>query len=224
MVHRNSRNQVIDKTSPQKGSERRASLSPGNAKRPFKRREAWRITHSVAVMNGRRFGNALAPSSSSSSSSSFSHRGKSSLLLPRYSFFRVSHVHGMYIRAGLHQAHLSLFRLSRRKWRHGPFWLAKEKRCSRMLPVRSPVLSSYSHAGRHCRVDLRGPREFSFKETPKKKKKASLLSLLFPGVFGFIGPPEIFNALAYTGIYSSLSHFVARRGHWWTRGLEVKSP
>lgn len=92
MFHKNSRNQIEETQKGRERGVRRVSLSPGNAKEPFKRREAWRIMYSVAIMNGRRFGYAFIPSSSSSSSSSFSsssYRGKTSLLLPRYSFFRV---------------------------------------------------------------------------------------------------------------------------------------
>jgi len=166
-------------------------------------------------MNGRRFGNAFTPSSSpsssfSSSSSSSSYRDKSSPLLPHYSFFRASACTYARITSGVSLAsgrENDVTALSGRP----------KKRDAVAYSVQSLVLPSCSRAGCYCRLDLRGPRKFLFKKKNKKKRKHRLS--FFFSFFGFIGPPEIFNTL--TGIYSSsLSHFVARRRHWWTRGLE----
>lgn len=177
MDRRNSRNQVVVKTtSPQKGRESEArTYRLGNAKRPFKRREPWRITHSVAVMNGRRFGNAFTPSSSSSFLLLLLLRSPPPSPPPLTAasllccflvtpFFAPRHVHTR----GLHQARLSLLEGKMTSW---PFLTGQREEMRPHASVRSLVLPSCSRAGRSCRVDLRGPREFPFKETKKKKRK-----------------------------------------------------
>lgn len=163
--------------------------------------------HSVAIMNDRRFGNAFIPSSSSSSSSSSpSYRGKSSLLLPRYSFFRATACIRM---RGLHQACLSPLE---GKMTSRPFLTGqREEMLQPHTPVRFLVLPSCSRAGHHCRVDLRGLREFPFKETKKKRKRLSFLSSS-PASLDLSDLPRFLMPIP--GSYlSSLSHFVARRGH-----------
>lgn len=122
----------------------------------------------------------------------------SSLLL----FFAPRHVHTR----GLHQACLSPLE---EKMTSRPFRAGRRD----AAPVRSLVLSSRAAAPVNRQVDLRGPREFPFKETKNKKSIVASFSPCSYVSFKFIGPPEIFNAPAYTEIYSSLSHFVAKRGH-----------
>lgn len=97
-------------------------------------------------------------------------------------FLAPRHVHTR----GLHQACLSPLEES---------MTSRFFRTGQRDAARSLVLSSRSRAG-HCRVDLRGPREFPFKET--KTKESSCLLFFSPpsSAFGFIGPPEIFNAPA----------------------------
>jgi len=133
-------------------------------------------------MNGRRFGNAFTPSSSpsssfsSSSSSSSSYRGKSSLLLPHYSFFRASACTYARITSVVSLAsgrENDVMALSGRL----------KKRDAVAYTVQSLVLPSCSRAGCYCRLDLRGPRKFLFKKKIKKKKASSLLSLLFLWIY-----------------------------------------
>jgi len=124
-------------------------------------------------MNGRRFGNAFAPSSSpsssfsSSSSSSSSYRGKSSLLLPHYSFFRASACTYARITSGVS---LASGRENDVTVLSG--WL--KKRDAVAYTVQSLVLPSCSRAGCYCRLDLRGPRKYLF------KKKESIVSPFSP--------------------------------------------
>lgn len=132
----------------------------------------------------------------------------SSLLL----FFALRHVHTR----GLHQACLSP--LGGENDVTALFGLAKEMQrrytisCAVKPQPRRPLSSWFT---RSSRISV-------WRNNKKKIKRASspLFPLLSPPSLDLSDLPEIFNALAYTGIYSSLSHFVARQGHWWTRGLD----
>lgn len=155
-------------------------------------------------MNGRRFGKAFTPSSSSSFSSFY--RGKSSPLLPRYSFFRASTctyariTSGMSLASGRENDVTALSGWPKRR---------------DVARARSLVLPSCNHVV-VATVELIYEilANFCLKKQKKIRKQFLPFFFLFLGNFGFIGSPEIFNALTWdTGIYSSLSHFVVRRGH-----------
>lgn len=174
MLHKNSRNQIEETQKGRERGVRRVSLSPGNAKKPFKRRKAWRIMYSVAIMNGRRFGNASPPFIIL-----LLHHHLFLLLLTAARllccffvtpFFAPWHV---YTR-GLHQACLSSLE---GKMTSRPFLAGQREEMQPHTPVRFLVLPFCSRAGRHCRVDLRGLRKFPSKETKKKRKhRLSFLS------------------------------------------------
>lgn len=113
-------------------------------------------------------------SSSSSFSSSFfssSYRGKSSLLLPRYSFFRASTCTYARITSGAS-------RFWKRKWRHGPFWPAKEKRCDRMH--RYDLLYCQAAVALVAPVELIYEVLANFRLKKQKKKKESIISPFSP--------------------------------------------